>query len=197
MIFAEPPKPAGTSPEARYVRYLGDMIHGPLKLLAGPGLRLERTNTGTRLFTTPVPAGGTAATAKEFHFQQSLGDYFLTTEGVPIAKLPELRCSIGSSTVYGVVIGFTYPHNPAHGGPSADPLGYLYRVANYGGQTERQGIIPAYYAGNTIMAIPCQTTVMSDPADLVTSPGGIPQPINWVQISPAAWTRFADQSFGT
>jgi hypothetical protein len=146
----------------------------------------------------PLPGGGSSpAGVRVLTFNYSLGDYFTTTENVNVAKPYKLRCSIASELIYGTPVSYSYPHNPS-GGRGTDPLGlaYLYRVATINGLfVENEGVCPQYIQGDKILAIevPGGTGVGTDVADY-----GSVVPVTWQQISTAqAWTRFADQTFGT
>lgn len=144
---------------------------------------------------------------RAFTFQKSLGDYFLTNQGIAVAKTPDIRCSITSKSIYGTTWNFTYPHNPGGGGPSSDYLAYIYRVAKTGSGasaiTENQGLVPQLSAGlgaiqpDTIIAeyMPNGTGIISDPLDLVTSIGGISVPIKWQMQGPHMWSKFSNMSF--
>lgn len=170
-------------------------------------MKVNESANGTTLLPK-LGGGGSSAPSpmRTLHFKQSLGDYFLTNEGIAVAKDYKLRCSITSQTIYSVLFLFTYPHNPAGGGPSSDPLAYLYRVAATPTVSntvpENEGIVPQFLVNDPILC--CQPSdgtngtggnIMSDPRDLATSIGGTPVPVTWMMLPCSrAWSRFNNQS---
>jgi hypothetical protein len=200
---------SGVGPEVQFLnRLLAKSRESEIVSKAGNGYRLRPSPSGTamEIIYPSGGVGGVGISTKTVHFQQSLGDYFLTQEGIAVAKSFKIRCSIASETIYGTVINFTYPHSPAGGGPSGDSLAYLYRQAKIGasGTPENQGLVPQLLVGDPILIIQptggCGTAsgvqLMSDPKDLVTSVGGIAVPITWMMMPDArAWTIFANPNF--
>jgi hypothetical protein len=203
-----PNKLSGTGPEVQFLNRLLDKCKEvAIVSTAGNGYRLRPSPSGTALDIIQSSGGiGSPVEIKTVHFKQSLGDYFLTNEGIPVAKHFKLRNSITHETIYGTAVNFTYPHNPVGGGPSADSLAYLYRQAKIGasGTPENQGVVPQFLVNDPILIIQpsdgCGVTagvpLMSDLKDLVTSVGGIAVPITWMMIPDArAWTQFANPGF--
>lgn len=189
------PQYVQTTPQVIWA--LQDPTGGTGVYVSGADVGYLDLNVDCRTLTSP----------RVFTFLKSLGDYFLTGQGIAVAKSPDIRCSIGSKLIYGTVWAYTYPHNPVGGGPSTDALAYLYRVAKTGSGssaiTENQGLVPQLSAGNVsipadkIVAeyMPNGTGVNSDPLDLVTSVGGISVPIKWQMQGPHMWAKFANQGF--
>lgn len=210
----QPPKRmTGQSPLAQWLNQLLEFAIS-CKPISSPTVKASDSPRGTILTAAGQAGGSPPSGAEKYHFKQSLGDYFLTEEGIAVAKPANIRNSITQEIIYGTVFDMTYPHNPAGGGPSADPLAYVYRVATIHNSQlppEVQGVTPQYKPrgqvtaqGGTfiqkpdeITAIECDTGVMSDPLDLVTSANGKPVAIGWLQISPGspAWTKFSNQGF--
>lgn len=204
-----PNKLSGIGPEVQFLNRLLDKCREvEIVSTGGNGYRLRPSPSGTALdiIYPSGGVGGAGISTNTVHFKQSLGDYFLTQEGIAVAKSFKIRCSIANENIYGSNISFTYPHNPTGGGPSSDTLAYLYRQAKIGasGTPENQGLVPQLLVGDPILVIQptggCGTTagvpLMSDPKDLVTSIGGIPVPITSMMIPDArAWTIFANPNF--
>lgn len=202
-----PPQPTGNSNLAEFQRQVHRRnFSGEGQFRNSRDVKVDYRHNGVFLRVKPGQRGAPAppVNVDYFVFKQSLGDYFLTTDGTAIAKIPEVRCSIISQTIYGTVYNYTYPHNPSAGGPSVDPLAYVYRKSRVGsGTPEVQLLVPPLVAGDIIcaMEIPGDTDVMSDPKDYVTTPknpdgsDGPPVPITWQHFATGvAWSKANNQS---
>ncbi len=216
MSGFRPVRPTGSTPEALFDQWSHENQTNALKINDSSGMKVSRTTRGFILQPKRVPGGSpaTSITVKRLSFKQSLGDYFLATElstgtVYQVAKPYKLRNSIGFEIIYGSRINFSYPHNPAGGGLSADTLAYLYRKAvlsTDNTRTENQGIVPQYlpattapvHAADVLYAVQMSsgTGVVSDPLDVLSNPG---TPIVWLDLNVdgRAWTRFSVQTFGT
>jgi hypothetical protein len=220
-IMVPPPKLNGTGPLDMWLNALRDYCIAS-KPVSTPLIRASETAKGTGLY--PQAVGGAAAPAvviKKLIFAQSLGDYFLTYESQPlnaaptpgpaVAKIPELRNSITAQVIYGVQYVYTYPNNPAGGGPSTNQYAYVTRKQALGSdqtQFDEQEVTPPFCAahgpgidsqpfgqGDIIYAVQMDTGVMSDPKDLVTSINGVPAAIGWMHFTTAkAWTSLNNQA---
>lgn len=217
--MSDPLLPTGSNCEADFAQKVHGKVFGPRgKIRNTSTIKADYRHDGIYLHAKKVKGGGKPTQIKFFHFSQSLSDYFLTTEGIAVAKPYKLRNSISQEIIYGTTVKFTYPHNPNGGGPSTDSLAYLYRVASIGSgsntTTENQGVNPQYLSGDIIYAIQMDDTgVKSDPKDHTTTPqvqdpahpddptkkiDGPPVKITWLQISTQqAWSKFKNQTFGT
>lgn len=194
-------RPDGSSPEGVYDATTWERTQGRQGRFNNSTTVKVRKTSGGFYWDAQIPGAVAGVQVSIFSFVQSLGDYFIAKDSsgkkVAIAKTYKLRNSILTETIYGNVINFKYPHNPHGGGPSSDPLAYLYRTASLtGGGSENQGVVPQYLVNDVIYALQCDTGVMSDPLDTVISVGGKSVDVNWIQIASAqAWCRFSDQTF--
>lgn len=197
---AEPHLPTGAGHAANWAQKSQGRLWGARgQLRSSPGFSVSYTQNGQFVRVKPS-ATGSPSVGKNLNFLQAYGDYILTTQGIAVARPAYCRCeSVGTEIIYGGAYTYSFPHDPPGGGPSSDPLAYLYRVSAGPSANENQGVIPYYTAELSIFCYQPQggTGVMSDPLDTVTSPNGVPVPIIWQHDGAFAWTAFADQTFGT
>lgn len=199
-----PNEPVGNSAMLQWCRRLLQICRTSA-IIPGPGYTLKQGAKGTIIgFNIPAAQVTSSFELLKGNYSSSLGDYILLTDGTAVAKPYKIRNSITREKIYGNDLTFTYPHNPVGGGPSVDPLAYLYRVASAGGLvTENEGVNPQYLSGtdsftgvgDEISYVPATTGIMTDPLDPVGSPGGVATAVAFLQVSTAAaWTRFSNQS---
>lgn len=190
-----PKRPTGSDAEAHFMQWVWDSVQA-LRVNESASIRVSRSSRGVTLSVSPGAVTGGADPAQYFHFARAYSNYILTQEGIAVARTPTTCCDLSGDNIYGAAVVYTYPHNVG-----GDGLAYLYRVAkatvNGVVTTENEGITPPYIVGRLITAVSAVTPVMTDPTDLVSSPGGVSQPVVWIESGPRAWGAFADQTFGT
>lgn len=162
--------------------------------------RLERTTNGSLLHIKPSTGSTTAGgSVTAYHFATMFGDYYLTAEGVRVAKPYNLRASVTSEVgTDGTVYGFSYAPFGSAGG-----IGYIHRsktTFSFGGYTEFQAIAPIYQAViGTTKASEILATQVTNPTRIVTEAAdttvAVGTAITWFEIpSGRVWMKKVDQS---
>jgi len=216
-------RPVGADSQGVYHEKTHARVFGPSRRIRRTkDFRISETHQGIfiRSKARPSPAAPPAAAPtplERFYLMAVYGDYIVGYDAltgnaangpfIPIAKPFEMRNSILTATIYGQVWNYTYPHNPAGGGPSADTLAYMYRQSTLaaGGASVIEGYVPPYLGGiNLVLGSPRSlihaqlvnggTGVVLDPKDTLVTAGTA---INYLEVSSRAWTAFANQQFGT
>lgn len=216
MPSTPPPRLGGNTPLENWLnRFLEWAKSG--RPISSPVCRASETNQGMLLYPLALGQGGTPATTATVElllFKSAFANYTVCQNAagliIPVAKPQELRNNITKRNIYNLDFNYTYPHNPAGGGPSVDQYAYNMRQVSYtppGGvlTTVKQLYVPPYLLPGKItntggsvsasivpaMLVNGSTGVSLDPLDTVTPAGTV---IKYIEISHRAWAKSADQT---
>lgn len=177
--------------DSKLVQLVNDMLAQlrASKPRGSPTINVSETADGTIIEAIARGSSQPGVQIKALHFTRSFGDYFLTQEGIPVAKGFKLRNSITQATIYGTVVSYTYPHNIG-----GDPLAYVYRLASITGLAtkENQGVVPQFLPNDLIFAVQFGDTKVASVSNDASQPAGTP--ITWLDLNVdgRVWTRFSN-----
>lgn len=206
-----PPRPTGSSPDARFRQWVWDRLAVSLNFINSSTVSFSQTSKGVMAeaaTSTPVSSPTNSAEIKDFILTNVFGDYLIgiavdDDSIVRIAKPPLQRNSVTAGTIDGESWQYSYPQNVTTGTPpvAASPIAYISRTAfttASGGYSEYQRIRPAYVATNNggcvITAVNMNRPIVVTTAEDTSVPVGTAVTWRDLNVDGRAWAAKRDQS---
>lgn len=185
--MSPPLLPTGSNCEADFAQKVHGKVFGPRgKIRNSSTVKVDYRHDGVYLRVKPWK-GGAASTptqTKRLHFKQMFGDYFMTQEGIAVAKPWLLRASRTTQNDFdGNTWNITYLNDNSS-------KAYQSRKKVFSTTTEYQRISPPYNVNDEIVA-----EQMDDTGISYIDSHGNPQAVTWAEVRPGRmWARRIDQS---